>query len=237
MVGCHCDICMSPNPKNKRTRSAVYIETEGVRILIDTPPELRIQLLRENITGADALCYTHAHADHFFGLDDVRRFSETSKKDLDIYAKKDVADNIRTAFEYAFRPAPPQCTKPGLVIHEIEGPFDVKGVTVVPVPVMHGKLPILGYRIGDFAYVTDCSCAPPESVELIRGVDTLVFGTIRYDPHPTHMSVEQACGFVTEIGAKRIYFTHMSHKLDYDVLRETLPGHIRPAYDGLKIEI
>ncbi|MBP5718849.1 MAG: MBL fold metallo-hydrolase, partial [Abditibacteriota bacterium] len=113
----------------------------------------------------------------------------------------------------------------------------VKGVKVVPVPVMHGKLPILGYRIGNFAYVTDCSYAPPESIELIKGVDTLVFGTIRYDEHPTHMNVDQACAFVKEIGAGRAYFTHMSHKLDYDVLTETLPENIRPAYDGLKIEI
>ncbi|MBQ7525609.1 MAG: MBL fold metallo-hydrolase [Abditibacteriota bacterium] len=237
VVGCDCDICRSTNPKNNRTRSAVYVETRGVRILIDTPPELRIQLLRERITGADALCYTHAHADHLFGLDDIRRFSEKSKHDLDVYAKADVVMNIRTAYEYAFRPAPAQCTKPGLSLHEIRGPFDVKGVKVIPVPVMHGKLPILGYRIGNFAYVTDCSYAPPESIELIRGVDTLVFGTIRYDEHPTHMNVDQACEFVKEIGAGRAYFTHMSHKLDYDVLTATLPENIRPAYDGLKIEI
>lgn len=238
MIGCECSVCKSNNPKNNRMRSSVFIEVDGINILIDTSPEMRIQALREGIRKVDAILFTHAHADHMFGLDDVRRFNSINKKPMPCYALPSTFETIQRTFEYAFR-KPNQIGGgiPSITTNEVDGPFDVFGVHVIPIPVSHGRLSILGYRIGDLAYVTDCSKIPDSSMDLLHNLDTLILGVIRHEPHPTHFSVSQGIAVVEQLQPKRAFFTHIAHNLEHEETNRNLPPNIRLAYDGQKIII
>ncbi|MCA9054753.1 MAG: MBL fold metallo-hydrolase [Planctomycetaceae bacterium] len=239
MIGCHCDVCTSSNPKNQRTRTGVAVHAPEGTFLIDTPPELRLQLVRERIDMVEAVVYTHAHADHLLGLDDLRIFGYKRRAPVDLYCEAAVEASIRQTFAYAFSSDPGDHSRPDLAFRRIGlEPFDLLGFTIRPLRLMHGKLPVLGFRIGDVAFCTDCNSIPPESREILRGIDTLVLDALwEGDPHPTHYNVEQALEVVEDLQPRQTYFTHVSHRLDYDRTNARLPRGVELAYDGLQIPI
>ena len=255
MIGCDCPVCSSDDPRNKRTRSSVLVETDGVNLLIDTTPDLRTQVLRESIRRIDAILFTHAHADHIFGLDDVRRFNDMSGKPMPCYGSPETIRVIRQAFEYVFVPGQLGGGKPSLELIEVNGPFTVSPCPqapasgqipntqysirnpITPVPIFHGELPIFGFRIGAFAYLTDCSAIPEPSFDLLQGLDTLVIGVLRREPHETHFSVGEALAVIDRLRAKRAFFTHLTHRLDHETTNRALPPHAQLAYDGLRVMI
>ena len=238
LIGCECAVCCSNNPKNNRTRSSAIIEANDINILIDTTPEMRIQALREKIHRVDAILFTHSHADHLFGLDDIRRFNEMTRKPMPCYGTSDTINTMRNAFNYAFgRIVQVGGGIPSIIPIEVDGPFEVHGVPVVPIPVFHGRLQILGYRIGDLAYITDCSKIPDVSNNLLQNLDTLILGVIRHEPHPTHFSISQGIEVVEQLHPKRAYFTHIAHQLDHEETNLNLPNNICLAYDGLQLTI
>lgn len=238
MIGCDCPVCRSDDPRDKRTRSSVLVESDGVTLLIDTTPELRIQALREGVRHVDAVLFTHAHADHVFGLDDIRRFNDLSGQSMPCYGNAETLATIRQAFEYVFVQTQTGGGKPSLDLMPVEeGEFRVKGVAVQPVKLMHGKLHILGYRIGGFAYLTDVSRIPEQSMTLLADLDVLVIGVIRHQPHETHFSLPEGLETVEKLQPKRAFFTHIAHKLGHEETNAALPPHIRLAYDGLHITL
>lgn len=237
MIGCDCPVCTSGNPANKRTRSSVLIETDTAGILIDTTPEFRIQVLRENIRRIDAVLFTHCHADHIFGLDDVRRFNDMSGKPMPCYGSESTLKTVRSAFEYVFVPTQTGGGKPSLNLICVDSPFDIGSVTVTPVPVLHGRMRIYGYRVGDFAYITDCSYLPESSARLLRNLKVLVLGVLRPEPHETHFSIGEALAVVEDLAPERTFFTHIAHRLEHEAVNRSLPAGIRLAHDGLKITL
>lgn len=237
MIGCDCPVCRSDDPKDKRTRCSALVEANGASLLIDTPPELRIQVLREDVRHIDAVLFTHAHADHVFGLDDVRRFNDLGGKSMPCYGNAATLATVRQAFEYVFVPTQQGGGKPSLDLMPVDHEFIVNGVEVQPVKVMHGKLHILGYRIGGFAYLTDVSRIPEHSMDTLANLDVLVIGVIRHQPHETHFCVPEALEVVARLKPKRAFFTHIAHKLGHKETNASLPPHIRLAYDGLRITL
>ncbi|TWU05109.1 MBL fold metallo-hydrolase [Stieleria varia] len=240
-IGCDCAVCQSNDPKNQRLRCAVLIRLPGGTVLIDTPPDLRTQLLRERVRLVHSVVYTHEHADHVFGLDDLRLFPFRLGAPIPLYCRPVVEEAIRRSYSYAFsdrQPTHPGAT-PKLEIRSIdESPFDVIGTKFIPIPMKHGPhFNVLGFRIGDFAYCTDTNEIPESSMEKLAGVQTLVVGALRYEPHPTHFNVEQAVEASRRVGATRTFLTHVSHELDYSATNEALPPGIELAYDGLNIPI
>lgn len=237
MIGCDCEVCRSADPHNKRTRASVYVEVGDVKLLIDTPPELRIQALRENIRRVDAVLFTHAHADHMFGLDDVRRFNDISKRAMPCYGLRSTLKTLKRTFEYAFVPIQNGTSKPALELVPISKEFSIDGVAIRPVPVLHGVMDVLGYRIGGFAYVTDVSRIPDTSMKMLSGLDVLVLGVLRPQPHETHFSVGEGLEVVDRLQPKTAFFTHLAHKLDHEATNAWLPPNVRLAYDGLQITL
>lgn len=238
VIGCHCPVCRSTDPRNQRTRSAAAVFHRGATIVIDTPPEFRLQVLKNGIGRVDAVFFTHLHADHIFGFDDLRRFNQIQGAPMPVYGDQATMEGIRRVFRYAFEPPQqPGISKPSVTTHVVDGPFEAAGIAVTPVPILHGRLPIYGYRIGPFAYLTDCSAIPPSSLPLLEGLDTLVIGALRPTPHPTHFSIPEALAAIEEIGPRRAYLTHISHEVDHATVQRTLPAHVSLAYDGLLIDI
>lgn len=237
MIGCNCPVCCSDDPRDKRTRSSVLVEVDGRSLVIDTTPEFRVQVLRENVRRVDAVLFTHAHADHVFGLDDVRRFNEMSGREMPCYGSQDTLTTLRRAFDYVFVPTQLGGGKPSLELIEIDGQFEVAGVSVIPIPIFHGELPIHGYRIGNFAYVTDCSAIPAPSLELLQGLDVLVLGVLRHEPHETHFCLGEGLEIVERLRPRRAFFTHIAHKLGHEATNATLPEAVRLAWDGLQLDI
>ncbi len=238
VIGCGCPTCLSGDPRNRRTRCsiAVYLEN-GAVLLVDTGPDLRHQALREQLTRVDAVLYTHYHADHLNGLDDLRSFCHLQRQPIPVYGNEITMQGIVQRFGYAF-PAHQQhhWDKPVLRAHSVAAPFAVAGAEVVPVPVMHGKYEILGYRIGDMAYLTDVSDISAVSLEKLRGLDVLLLDCLRHRFHPTHLSVEQAIAWAEKIGARRTYLIHMTHELEFSALANQLPEGVHVAYDGLRLQ-
>jgi len=248
-IGCDCAVCRSNDPNDRRTRPSILIElpssgdgrayTRDVRsILVDTSTDLRNQALVHNVRRVDAILFTHTHADHVFGLDDVRRFNQMQKAPIPCYADRDTAGTLRQMFRYIFeQPEQRGGGLPQISLFHIAGPFTLGDVDIVPVRVMHGRLPVLGFRIGSFAYLTDCNHIPDESWPLLHGVRTVILDALRHRPHSTHFSVSEAIAVVQKLGAERAYFTHICHDLPHAETCAQLPRGIELAYDGLVLEI
>ncbi len=238
MLGCECAVCRSPNPKNHRYRCSVLLGTPAGNILIDSTPELRLQLLREGNPLVHAVVYTHYHVDHLFGLDDLRIFPMLLKAPLPVYCNDETEAVIRKAFAYVFEPGAqdlPYGWLPRLDFRRIgANPFEVLGERFTPVPLRHGRFNVLGFRVGDVAYCTDVSHIPDTSLALLEGLDVLVLGALRPGkPHPSHFSIEQAVEVVGRLRPRQAYLTHTSHAVDYDAVSATLPPNVALAYDGL----
>ena len=238
VIGCGCNTCLSSDPRNKRARCSIAVQMEdGAILLVDTGPDLRLQALRERITRLDGVLYTHYHADHLNGLDDLRSFCHLQRQPIPVYGNEATMQGIVQRFGYAF-PEHEQhhWDKPVLKAHVVDVPFVAGGVEVVPIPVMHGKYEILGYRIGKMAYLTDVSDISPQSLEKLYGLDFLLLDCLRYRPHHTHFNLEQALAWAEKIGARETFLIHMTHELEFSELSAHLPAGIRPAYDGLRLK-
>ena len=238
-IGCTRPICFSENPKNQRTRTGVWIPAPEGNFVIDTSPELRIQLTRERIMSVACAVFTHSHADHLFGLDDLRICGFRLERPIVLYCEEVVEQQIRQSFNYAFRVPPPD--QHAFAVPQFEfirigtSPFTVLGQRVIPLRFLHGKLPILGFRINDVAFCTDVSFIPEETWPLLESLETLVLGALRPEPHATHFSVGQALAAIERVRPQRAYLTHLSGELEYEETNRSLPPHIRLAYDGLRI--
>ncbi|HEY3054261.1 MAG TPA: MBL fold metallo-hydrolase [Thermoanaerobaculia bacterium] len=238
VIGCRCGVCTSGNEKNKRLRQSVKIEANGKFALIDTTPDLRLQLLRHPIPRLDFILFTHSHSDHLMGLDDIRPFNFRQHEPIHAFANPKTAKAIRRAFSYIWNDSQRGGGKPQLELHEVEEPFTHEGIRIVPIPVTHGDWTILGFRIGDFAYITDTNGVPDSSVRLLDGIRILALDGLRPSPpHPTHFTIEEAIECSRRIGAKDTYLIHLTHDIDHDEFERTLPAGVRLAYDGLKLEL
>lgn len=234
MLGCDCEVCRSDDPRNHRYRCSVLIRTPQGNILIDTAPELRLQLLRERVHLIHAVLYTHYHADHLFGLDDLRPVPQLLGHPVPLHCTGEVEAKIRTVFSYAFGPQAEGMLIPKLTFRRIDkASFEVLGEKVTPIPLVHGYFDVLGFRVGNVAYCTDVSQIPRESWPKLEGLDVLVLDALRPDPHPAHLGLEQALDVIRQFRPRRAYLTHMSHSLEYEATRRKLPDYVQPAYDGL----
>lgn len=232
-LGCDCPVCTSNDPKNNRTRSSILVSSETTNIIVDTSPEFRGQALACGLSDLKAVLFTHHHADHLHGLDDIRPF--TRKAPISIYANEDTIREIKRKFSYFFNPPQQGGGVPQVVLTTLL-PFQeilIGDITVIPIPVKHGNLDILGYRIGKLAYITDCSYISEQSFDALLGIDTLVIGALRYKPHSTHFNVIQALEVIKKLQVKQGWLTHMTHDLDYYLLDKDLPDNINPAFDNL----
>ncbi|MCA9247141.1 MAG: MBL fold metallo-hydrolase [Planctomycetales bacterium] len=240
-LGCGCEVCCSKDPKNKRTRCSVLFGLPGGNLLVDTSPDMRFQLLREGIGIVHAVVYTHEHADHLFGLDDLRLFPFYLGHPVPIYCHERVEQRIRKSYDYVFSPPPNLHSGgvPQLELHNIDAqPFEVLGARVQPIPMRHGpNFNVFGFRIGDIAYCTDTNSIPPESLALLTGLDTLVLDGLRIKPHSTHFHLDAAIEIARQLAPRQTYFTHMSHDLDYARTNAWLPESMELAYDGLRVKL
>ena len=236
MIGCSCEVCKSTDPRDNRLRASIFVEYEGLKILVDAGPDFRQQLLREGIGSVDAILLTHNHKDHTGGLDDIRAFNYFDKKATDIYCEKYVEDSLRQEYSYAFAeikyPGAPEWN-----VHNIdENPFCINGVKIIPIRGKHYKLPVLGYRFGNIAYCTDMNHIPEEEFEKLKGLDHFIINCVRRGRHISHFSLEGALDVAARVGAENTWLTHLSHQIQkYEDLMKELPEGVKPAYDGLKI--
>jgi len=237
VIGCPCAVCTSDNPRNRRLRPGLKLETPAGVALVDTPTDLREQALRFGLPRLDAVIYTHPHADHIFGLDDIRIFNFRQRAAIPCYGSRETLRALRRTFAYVFEETQEGGGKPQLDLVEIHGPFELLGREVVPVPVRHGDMDVYGYRLGSFAYVTDCNVIPESSFRLLAGVDVLILDALRYRPHATHFSVEEAVAAAARIGASRTILTHLAHDVDYGAPEVTLPPSVELGYDGIRFEV
>ncbi|HEY2017797.1 MAG TPA: MBL fold metallo-hydrolase [Bryobacteraceae bacterium] len=237
-VGCHCAVCTSADPRDNRLRPSILVSYEGHNVLIDTTPDFRTQALRAKIDHIDAVLYTHAHADHLMGLDDLRPFNFRQRGQIPIYASPDTLAAIHRVFPYIFDGAKKESSVPQLDARLIEGaPIELFGLDFLPVPVVHGRQTIYGFRFGSAANLTDHSDIPSSSLDLLRDLDVIFLDALRYKPHPTHSTVDQSAKTVEKLGARRAFFTHLCHDLGHERAESLLPPHIRLAYDGLEIQV
>jgi len=236
-IGCNCAVCKSADPKDRRTRPSVLIEYGGRAVLIDTTPDFREQAIRENITHLDAVLYTHSHADHILGIDDLRPLSFRHRPGkLPLYARPEVAEFLRSMFRYIFDADYKFGGLPQVELRTINGRLEMFGAEFVPVPVIHGETEIYGFRFGSAAYLTDHSEIPEASLQQLQGLDILFLDALRYKPHPTHSTVENSLKIVERLKPKRAFFTHICHDLPHEATNATLPESVRLAYDGLRLE-
>ncbi len=240
VIGCGCDTCTSADPRNNRTRCGLVLGLAGGNLLVDSPPDLRTQLLREKIGIVHAALYTHDHADHVFGLDDLRLFPSTLGHALPVYCETNVEARIRKSFDYAFAAETQNYAGgvPQIDFHTIATePFEVLSQRIIPIRLGHGRFRVLGFRFGNVAYCTDTNGIPPESWPLLEGLDVLVLDALRPNPHPTHFSLGEAVDVARKVGAARTYFTHMSHDLEHAATNASLPEGMELGYDGLRIPL
>src|SRR5579871_2425513 len=236
-IGCDCAVCHSTDPNDRRTRPSVFIEYDGHGVLIDTTPDFREQAIREQIRRLDAVLYTHTHADHILGIDDLRPLSYHHRAGkLPLYAKPEAAEFLRTMFHYIFEAKYKFGGLPQVELHAMDKPLDLFGVAFIPVPIIHGETEIYGYRFGSAAYLTDHSEVPASSLEQLRDLDILFLDALRHKPHPTHSSVEQSLRIVEQVKPRRAFFTHICHELPHEETNALLPPHVRLSYDGMKLE-
>lgn len=238
MIGCGCDVCTSQDPRDARWRPSIYIELPDLKVLVDTSTDLRAQALRFRMPRVDAILFTHSHADHVFGLDEVRRYNAMQRSSIACFADALTVSEIKRTFAYMFNGAvPPGGGLPEIELFTLAGDFCLGRTLVTPVPIFHGRRMIFGYRIGTFAYLTDCSRIPDGSWPLLDGVRTLVIGALRDRPHPTHFTVDQAVAAIQRIGPERAYLTHIAHDLPHAATCARLPAGVQLAYDGLTLQI
>jgi len=236
MIGCNCDTCASTDPRNNRTRCSSVIQLEnGKSILIDTGPDLRQQALREGLTCIDAVLYTHTHADHLHGIDDLRAFCQIQRKQIPLFGSSDSMQHIAEKFGYTLREPSNYWDLPVLKTNAVSKPFQLFDQTVTPIPLKHGNSDIYGYRIGDIAYLTDVSSIPEASLELLLGLKILLLDCLRYTRHYTHINLEQSLHYAGLISAKSTYLIHMTHELEYATLSAQLPENVFVGYDGKKL--
>jgi phosphoribosyl 1,2-cyclic phosphate phosphodiesterase len=241
-IGCDCAVCRSTDPRDQRTRSGAVLEAGESTILIDTPPELRLQLITAGLTSIDAVVYTHEHADHINGIDDLRIFSVRRRHPLPLYGPAETLDRVRASFNYIFDDAvrPYEGTsKPSLTLHPVHPNrlINIAGIDVLPLAFQHGHLRVFGYRIGRLAYITDVKAIASAERDRLRGLDVLVLNALWWRPHPTHMSISEAVETAQSLGAGRTYLTHLTHETGHADLEARLPPGILPAYDGLTVEV
>jgi phosphoribosyl 1,2-cyclic phosphate phosphodiesterase len=240
-IGCRCPVCASNDPRDNRLRTSVLLSRNGQNVLIDTTPDFRTQALRTGIDQVEAVLLTHGHADHVMGFDDLRPLSVGRKQPMPVYGNKEAFEIVRRAFSYAFDGKPKLSTVPSVVLKEVDGPFELLGVKITPIPLEHGEMQVLGFRFGRGAYLTDFNAVPESSLALLQDLDELILDALRDTPHPMHQTVAQALALVERIKPKRAWFTHIAHDLGHAATNERLRkqgySNVGLAYDGLKLEI
>ncbi len=239
MIGCRCGTCLSTDPRDHRLRPSVYLAAAGgPSILIDTATDLRQQALTHGLSRVDAILFTHSHADHVMGLDEVRRFNVIQGAPIPAYADRRTVGDLKRTFDYVFNPPAQQGGGiPQIDLKTIDGAFSIGDLRVIPVPIFHGNQPILGFRVGSFAYLTDCSRIPDASWPLLDGLDVLVLDALRHRPHPTHYSVSQALDVISRLKPTRAFFTHICHDLPHAATNASLPSGVELAFDGLTLDV
>lgn len=238
MIGCECPTCRSDDPRDRRWRPSILIQmADGTAVLVDTPPDLRTQALAFDVRRVDAILFTHAHADHVLGLDEVRRYNALQRRPIPCYGDEQTIREIRRTFAYVFNPPQHGGGVPKIDLFRLGGPFCLGRQTFVPVPVLHGTQPVLGYRVGPFAYLTDCSAIPDSSWPLLEGVQVLVIDALRERPHPTHFSLAESLAVIGALRPRAAYLTHICHDLPHAATSARLPAGVQLAYDGLVLEI
>jgi phosphoribosyl 1,2-cyclic phosphate phosphodiesterase len=237
VIGCVCDVCASTDPRNNRTRSSLLVSIDGRNILIDTSTDLRVQSLKHGLKRIDGVLFTHPHADHIHGIDELRAFNMRQEGPIKCYGSAHTIERIKIMFDYIFDKGSKESWRPNLTTTVINGPFTVAGQLVTPVEIIHGSASILGFRIGEAAYMTDCSSIPEGSMDLLKGLKVLILGALRQKPHPTHMSISEAVEASKAIKPGRTILTHLSHNVEYGADNSGLPDGVELAYDGMEIEV
>lgn len=237
IIGCDCRVCTSQDVRNQRTRPSVWLEWNGRHTVIDTPAEFRLQAIERGIPRLDALLYTHLHADHIFGIDDIRRFNQMQREVIPVYASPATLEGLQKMFGYIFNSSRSNWAIPKAEGRAINGPFQLFGKTIEPLTVYHGRMPVTAFRVDRFAYVTDCSEIPRETRERLRGLDLLVLDALRHEPHPTHLSIGEALEVIEDLRPKRALLTHICHDVDHAEVEKELPPSVGLAYDGLEVNL
>jgi phosphoribosyl 1,2-cyclic phosphate phosphodiesterase len=236
MIGCRCEVCTSPDPRNRRFRPSIAVENQGRTILVDTTPELRMQALAFGLNCVDAVLITHTHADHIFGLDDLRRYNDLSGDVIPVYGAESSLEDVRRIFPYIFNPPQQGGGTPKIEMRLVPDSFDLFGIHIESFTVFHGALPVLAYRFDNVGYATDTNRIPPESMAKLRGLDLLILDAVRYQPHSTHYGLWEAVEVAEKLQARQVLFTHLSHHFEHTRTNAELPTYMQLAYDGQTLE-
>jgi phosphoribosyl 1,2-cyclic phosphate phosphodiesterase len=238
VIGCECAVCTSADPKNKRTRASICVQTSsGKNILVDTATELRLQAVRNRISSVEMILFTHYHADHIHGLDDVRKFNQSAQDSIACYADEQTSERLKKVFFYAFDHDFSWGAIPHITLKNMPEELELEEIRITPLTLMHGTRTVLGFRFNDAAYLTDCSAIPPASWKRLQGLKLLILDALRFAPHPTHFNLEGALEVIAQLNPERALLTHLSHDFDHEEVNASLPSHVRLSYDGQVIEL
>lgn len=236
VIGCTCDVCQSNNPRNKRLRTSAWVQTKGLSFIIDTGPDFRVQALRAGINHVDAVLYTHPHADHLYGIDDLRALCFRKQGAIPIYGNEFTINNIKTRFDYTFFPVTKNWERPVLTAHVVKRAFNIQGVKITPIAVTHGRWVCCDYRIGDIAWLTDLNAIEDKELRKLKNLDYLFLDCLQMQSYPSHLGWEQAIELAKKIDAKQTYLIHMTHRFDYEEFSKLCPENIALGFDGLVVE-